>query len=271
MSTRLRFLVLVTGAPLPAVRSRNAQPDGAEPCEDFAAMFEAGLRAPLDGNGAPADIHRYDVLQHGADDPLLDVAGYDGVLMTGSAAYVEDSAPWMQWAQRLLRALVDVDMPYLGVCFGHQMLGQAMGADVGANPRGREMGTIDVVRTDDDDALLGALPQRFAAHVTHRDVVRVPNQDIVVLAAAPHDPCHAIRVGRRAWGVQFHPEFDDDVMGGYLRARREALDAERGVGATDERLARLRPTPHAAAVLARFAVLCAGTAAAAHDEVCRVA
>lgn len=261
MSTRLRFLVLVTGAPLEPVRSRPGA--GATETEDFAAWFENGLSAAPDCAARPVEIVRYDVEPHGADDPLLDWSAYDGVLMTGSPAYIEDDAPWMRWGQRLLRALVDVDMPYLGVCFGHQMLGKAMGADVGQNPRGREMGTIDVERTGGepvDDALLGALPQRFAAHVTHRDVVRAPSRELVVLASAPHDPCHAIRAGRRAWGVQFHPEFDDDVMRGYLRARGDAFGAER--------LAAVRPTPHAAAVLARFAALCG---AAARDEVSRVA
>ncbi|MBM4281953.1 MAG: hypothetical protein FJ137_14735, partial [Deltaproteobacteria bacterium] len=235
-----RVVVLRTGAPVDVVSERKGS---------FAAMFARGLRAGVsarghgkgDGSGAifDIDVGELDVTVHGADDPLPDTAAWHGVVMTGSPAYVGDDAPWMRWGARLLRHLIDVDVPYLGVCFGHQLLGVAVGADVGENPRGREMGTVDVTLTAavDDEPLLRHLPPSFLAQVTHRDVVRAPGSRLQVFARAPHDPHHVIKAGRRQWGVQFHPEFDDETVRLYLEARHAAFDEARGDGAAAARLA----------------------------------
>ena len=136
------------------------------------------------------------------------------------SAFVGDGDPWMRWGEALLEHLLARDIPLLAVCFGHQLLGQALESDVGPNPRGREMGTIDVEHdASDDDPLLGGLPRRFEAQCTHRDVIRSAGRRLTVLGRAPHDPCHIVRAGPRAWGLQFHPEFDDVVMRLYLEAR----------------------------------------------------
>lgn len=236
MSTRLRILLLVAGEPVAPVRARRGE---------FARWFTDGLRAA----GLPLDVEELDVRGQRDGDPLPPLAGYDGALMTGSAAFVDEDLPWMRWGQALLRRIVADDVPYLGVCFGHQMLGRALDSDVGENPRGRAAGTVDVevLPAAARDPLFAGLPPSFPAHVTHRDVVRAPSAQLTVLARAPHDPCHAVRAGRRAWGVQFHPEFDDDVMRGYLEAR-----AQQG---------EVRAAPVAASVLRRFARLCAAPAA----------
>jgi GMP synthase-like glutamine amidotransferase len=53
--------------------------------------------------------------------------------------------------------------------------------------------------------------------------------------------------------VQFHPEFDDVTMRLYLEVRRDSMDAEHGVGASDARIANVTVTNQAASVLRRFA------------------
>src|SRR5690349_9646132 len=67
-----------------------------------------------------------------------------GVIVTGSAAYVGDADPWIGRGLRYLQALVDAGTPTFGICFGHQMLGQALGGEVGRNPNGREIGSVEV-------------------------------------------------------------------------------------------------------------------------------
>jgi GMP synthase (glutamine-hydrolysing) len=237
-------VVLRTRVPVDAVATRQGS---------FPSMFARGLRRA----GADVDVVELDVTERAESDPLPDTGRWHGVVMTGSPAYVGDDAPWMRWTARLLRHLVDVDVPYLGVCFGHQMLGVALGADVGENPFGREMGTIDVTLTCDvaDDPLLFALPRRFRAQVSHRDVVRAPGARLQVLARADHDPHHIVRAGRRQWGVQFHPEFDDETARLYLEARQQAFDDARGAGAAQARLAQVSSSPDAAGLLPAFAAI----------------
>jgi GMP synthase (glutamine-hydrolysing) len=74
-----------------------------------------------------------------------------------------------------------------------------------------------------------------------------------VLATTAQDPHHVLRFSENAWGVQFHPEFDADIMCGYIDIRREALLAE-GLDA-DELLAEVRETPQAWGLLRQFAGL----------------
>jgi GMP synthase (glutamine-hydrolysing) len=251
---RTQIVVLRTGAPIDAVATRSGT---------FARMFARGLRGAddaaddADDDADNVDVVELDVTVRSADDPLPDTSSWHGVVMTGSPAYVGDDAPWMRWGARLLRHLVDVDVPYLGVCFGHQLLGVAMGADVGENPRGREMGTVDVelTATVNDDPLLGTLPATFRAQVTHRDVVRAPGPRLRVFARAPHDPHHIVKAGRRQWGVQFHPEFDDDTIRLYLQARAALIDETHGAGSAQRRLDAVAPTPQAARLLTAFSAV----------------
>jgi GMP synthase (glutamine-hydrolysing) len=74
-----------------------------------------------------------------------------------------------------------------------------------------------------------------------------------LLASSRRDPHQAFAWGERAWGVQFHPEFDADVVRAYLAARREAIRDE-GLDA-DALLRAASDSPHGAALLGRFAEL----------------
>jgi GMP synthase (glutamine-hydrolysing) len=243
-----RVLVLRTGQAAGRVHAT---------CGPFYTMFQRGLNA---SGSVRVAVDELDITCRLEGDPPPALRRYHGVIVTGSPAYVGDDEPWMRYGADLLRRIVDDNMPLLGVCFGHQLLGVAYGADVGPNTRGREMGTIEVARAgaaqDGSDALLGAGPARFAAQVTHRDVIRDPGPHLKVLATADHDACHAVQAGPRQWGLQFHPEFDDVVMRLYLEVRREVLDSELGHGACDRRIDAVRPTPDAQGVLRRFAALC---------------
>jgi GMP synthase (glutamine-hydrolysing) len=80
------------------------------------------------------------------------------------------------------------------------------------------MGTVqlELHPQAESDPLFGGLPAQFPAQATHlQSVLRAP-EGATVLAKSVHDACHAFRWGDRAWGVQFHPEFDAEVMRGYV-------------------------------------------------------
>jgi GMP synthase (glutamine-hydrolysing) len=127
--------------------------------------------------------------------------------------------------EELIRQIAAARTPLLGICFGHQLVAQALGGEVRRNPLGREIGTVRVERLADDPIFAG-LPRRFDVNATHVDAVTKPPPGAEVLATTALDSCSAFRVGARMGAVQFHPEFDADVIGGYLRARAEILRAE---------------------------------------------
>jgi GMP synthase (glutamine-hydrolysing) len=150
-----------------------------------------------------------------------------------------------------VRRAVDRKVPMLGVCFGHQILGEALGGRVERNPLGREIGTVQVERTREggaDPAFLG-VPRIFRANATHRDaVVRLP-PGATVLASNRHG-LQAFRVGS-AVAVQFHPEMDGDAVRGYIAARADELAAE-GLDA-GKLLRGARDCPIATTVIHNFA------------------
>ena len=151
---------------------------------------------------------------------LPDASAFDAVLMTGALESVTDGARWMPEAERWIRATVESGAPFLGVCFGHQALAHSFGAKVARNPTGLELGTREVELTQQGraDPLLGSLPARFVAHQTHEDAVLVLPPGLRRLARNDSSPVQAFAAGRRAWGVQFHPEMDEAMVLGLAEA-----------------------------------------------------
>jgi GMP synthase (glutamine-hydrolysing) len=227
------FLILETGQPVASMRRHRGFPHW--------IRVAAGL--------APDAAVVVDV-EHGQPLPQRD--GFAGAIVTGSAAMVTDRHDWSERSADWLREAAHAGLPLLGICYGHQLLAHALGGEVGDNPGGREMGTIDLQLHPQaaDDPLVAGLPSRFPAQATHlQSVLRAP-AGATVLAQSAHDACHAFRWGESAWGVQFHPEFSTTHMRGYVRARHDALARE---GRCAKQLAAgIGATPHARRVLRRF-------------------
>jgi GMP synthase (glutamine-hydrolysing) len=226
--------VFVTGDPTPLVRDTRG---------DFTRLFTDAL-----GDAWPHDLLAIDVRTTPASLPRDAV----GLIVTGSSSHLEERAPWMLATEEVLRVAVDKRVPTIGVCFGHQLLGEALGGEVVRNPRGREIGTLPIERLPaaENDPLFGALPEVFEANVTHLDTVSALPGGATVLARSAVERHHAVRFGDLCWGVQFHPEIDREVMCGYLESRRPVLtDEGRDV---DGMIAAAKETPLARDILRRF-------------------
>jgi len=205
---RMRCVVVVCGDPDPAVSSAHG---------GFASWF---LRVM----GPEVEVRLCDARCETPVPAWLD--GCDGLLLSGSPHSVYDALPWVAPLEALVRdAVLERTMPTLGVCFGHQLLAQALGGRVALNPRGREMGTITVQRRDEWAPILDGLGVRFEAQATHRDTVIVPPRDAIVHAYSDQDQCQVFSLGS-AFGVQFHPEVTAPILRSYIRSRADVLRAE---------------------------------------------
>lgn len=231
-----RIVVVKTGSTLPDVRARRG---------DFEDWIAAGLGCQTSA---------LDVVDVSAGAVLPPPAGLAGVVITGSPAFVSQREPWSVRCEEWIAPLTASDLPVLGICYGHQLIAQALGGRVGPNPRGREIGTVEVDLSpalDRADPLLGVLPRTAALHATHVESVLALPPGAERLAASALDPNQAYAVGFRCWGVQFHPEFDADILRGYVDGRSDDLRAE---GLDPELVRRgIRDTPHGTALLRRFA------------------
>lgn len=180
---------------------------------------------------------------------------FDALIITGSDKTVHEREPWSVRAGEWLAQVVAAGVPVLGVCYGHQLLADALGGRTGRNPTGREIGVVEV-EVSDEDPLFADLPPRFPVFATHCDaVLELPPQGRV-LARNPHTAVQALAVGAQARGVQFHPEFDAEVMRHYLQTRAPLIDSERGEGTTARLLAEVREMPAGPVVLRNFLRLC---------------
>lgn len=230
--------------PLLIAKTGQTLEDCARRCGDFEHWFVRGLAL------TPAAVQVVDLPR---GEPLPPHRAVSGIVITGSHAMVTDRAPWSEALADWLAEAVPMGMPVLGVCYGHQLLAHALGGEVDYHPAGPEVGTVSVRLTPAArcDPLLARLPEAFHAHATHaQSVVRLP-AGAVHLAGNDYEPHHAFRVGERAWGVQFHPEFDTDIMLTYVQVR--AARCERPERDWAAIRAGVRDTPEAARVLRQFA------------------
>ena len=159
----------------------------------------------------------------------------------------------MKWTMEALVQVHERGVPLLGICFGHQMLGQALGGRVESNPNGREIGTFPLTRVA-TDPLLDEIDAPPIVVTTHLDsIVELPPGAHVV-GTTPLEAHAAVRFSPTTWGVQFHPEMDAEIVGYYLNERRDLIEKE-GIdvqGLLDGR----RDSAFGAKLLAKFAAFC---------------
>jgi GMP synthase (glutamine-hydrolysing) len=166
--------------------------------------------------------HEGDKLPHGTP---------QGIIVTGSPLSVMDRAPWMiELGQELIRAS-ERGAQVLGVCFGHQLVGAAAGGEVVLNPRGREIGTVEVQLTEAgrrDPLFAWALGGTFEAQATHTDAVDPLPANATLLASNEKCAAQAFRLSETLAGVQFHPEASAPAIRELIRIRAEKIRAEGG-------------------------------------------
>ena len=225
------IVILVTGDPVDSVAATRG---------DYAKIIGEAIGDAWTGP--------YRALDARTDD-LPSLSDGDALIISGSSANVHAREPWMVRTEGWLAREVQRETPVLGLCFGHQLIAQALGGHISVNPRGREIGTV-MVETIEDDPLLTAVPSPFAANACHSDTVSRLPDGARVLARSPGDPHQAIRFSERCYGVQFHPELDGDVTRQFIKARSDAMHAE-GLDPAEAH-ARTTDTPHARSLLAAF-------------------
>ncbi len=173
------------------------------------ANTRRNFRRELDGS-----VEEFDV----TEGHLPETYDHDAVVVTGSRASVYWDDPWIDAAREAVRRAVDRDLPVLGVCWGHQLLADALGGTVAAM-EDREIGYREVSLTDAGraDPIFDGVESPLLVFTTHGDAVVELPPDATRLAANDYG-LQAFRHGS-AVGVQFHPEYDRETAEAVTRGK----------------------------------------------------
>jgi GMP synthase-like glutamine amidotransferase len=177
---------------------------------DYPSMFRRLL-------GEEFDVETYDVA---AGELPADGQAHDAYLITGSPAGVYDPLPWIAELSSFIRAAEDRKM--VGVCFGHQVMSEALGGRVEKSSKGWGVGLhrYEIVHSEPwmDPAAEIAVP------VSHQDQVVTQPPNTRVIAQSNFTPYAALAwTDRPAISFQFHPEFAPNYAKALVDARRDRL------------------------------------------------
>lgn len=146
----------------------------------------------------------------------------EGWLITGSKFGAYEEHAWIPPLEDFLRRAYAAAVPIVGICFGHQILAQALGGKVVKFDGGWSLG----VQSYDLDELG---PARVIAW--HQDQVVEKPAEAEVVGASAFCKYAALSYGKRAYTIQPHPEFLPDYVLALLQARRAILPQDRAEAA----------------------------------------
>ncbi|KAL2076253.1 hypothetical protein VTL71DRAFT_1196 [Oculimacula yallundae] len=212
-SLPLRIAILECDTPVPAVEAKYGK---------YGAIFTTLLQAGADSLNHPGlssssglDLSAYDVVT-AQSYPSLD--SIDAILLTGSKHNSFDNDPWILKLVEFVKAVLEQRrVRIVGVCFGHQILGRALGKKVARSDAGWEISVTAMDLTKKGQEVFGRTS--LALHQMHRDIVYEYPEGAEELAYTDKCSVQAMYVPRRYISVQGHPEFTEDIMREIVKVR----------------------------------------------------
>ena len=159
----------------------------------------------------------------GEEPPPLDAI--DAVVVLGGAVHPDADAtdPWLEADVRLIEDALAAGVPTLGICLGAQLIARAAGSWVGPVDAS-EVGWYRIEPNEDglDDPLVRELGPSTHGFQWHHYTFTVP--DGATELARSDRAVQAFRLGECTWGVQFHPEVSEALVGEWIGMAPEQLD-----------------------------------------------
>jgi len=179
----------------------------------------------FEGSESGLDLIPYDVYK---GELPVEPDECDGWLSTGSRHSVYDEIDWIAGLSSFVRDVRASSRPFVGICFGHQVLAHALGGGVEPADTGWGVGVhqLEVV-LDEPWMTPNVEPPGPRLHFMHQDQVTSLPEGGVLLGRADHCPIAMFQIGETMLGMQPHPEFVAPYVDALLAARRDRIGEER--------------------------------------------
>lgn len=146
----------------------------------------------------------------------------DGWIITGSKFGVYEDLPWIELLKKFIQTAVKLDIPLAGICFGHQILAEALGGKVEKSHKGWGLGVHDY-DIEAKPSWMHGIDKGFSGHAVHQDQVIELPESATVIASSEFCPYAALVYGDLenpvALSVQPHPEFSAEFIEDLIRIR----------------------------------------------------
>ncbi|MFA6218027.1 MAG: type 1 glutamine amidotransferase [Candidatus Omnitrophota bacterium] len=186
------------------------------------ALKHIGIEGPGSIEDFFHDISRpFSILDLSKNDQLpRNLKRIEAVISLGGPmnVYEEEKHPFLKKEDLFIKEILKKEIPFLGICLGSQLLAKAAGASVGKSPQ-KEVGFLQVKLTGAGkrDPFFKNLPADLRVFQWHEDSFEIPKGG-ALLASSKACPHQAFRVGKNAYGLQFHVEVTPSIVDSWIDA-----------------------------------------------------
>jgi GMP synthase (glutamine-hydrolysing) len=195
-------------------------------------LFTEALTSAWGEGLPPLDFFTLNIVDGERFPQGMGISDFAGAVITGSPLNVYDDVPAVARQIELAREIFNAGIPSFGSCWGLQLMTAALGGTVRLNPKGREFGIARNIALNDEGRaheLYRGKASAFDALCSHQDEVETMPTCAVVLAsnAVSRVQAAVMTDGEKSfWGVQYHPEFDLNVIAALMTSRAERYVGE---------------------------------------------
>ena len=144
----------------------------------------------------------------------------DGWIVTGSPHGVYEKHSWIPTVSQLINNVYEASLPIFGVCFGHQLIAQALGGHVEKSEKGWGLG-LHTYQVNNKTDYMSNLSEEVTLNICHQDQVLRPPQGATIYAKSEFCENAGFYIKDKVLTMQAHPEFLVDFTKALLTARRD--------------------------------------------------
>ena len=207
----MHIRILETGEPPEPLKSQFG---------DYPSMFERLL-------ASYADRFSFSRTAAHKGEAMPTLSEFDGLLITGSPAGVYEEFDWIEPCAELVRDAAKAGKPQVGICFGHQLMAQALGGKAEKSDKGWGVG-VHEYEVKAEAGWMDPPSNRIACAVSHQDQVTQAPPGARILGGSEFCPIGALEYAQGpAISFQPHPEFAHEFGSSLLRFRKDRIPADR--------------------------------------------